>query len=303
MGNPPNHHGIRNVDDAIQCFESQYGNRDIEIRGNAAISNFSISFDGYSGNQNGDNYAWYTVTWNSNSSDVLIKLAGRAAGGQKECGYGACYGAGDIGGNPYHFKLETLDNHSLGNRDNQLQLKPYCDVEQPVTFGIPRVNDACDPNPTIAVIDTESISYDADGAKIHCRTWRASDDCGNSTECTQCITVTCGKDNADATGKWGEEEVEGLQESNFGDIMLRTYPNPSNSKVNFDLVFNKDMEEVTLEMFNLAGQKVAEPYHGSVLEEANYHFEFDASNLAQGTYFYRLTAGGTTKTGKVVIIR
>jgi hypothetical protein len=32
MGNPPNHHGIRNVNDAIACFENRYGNRQIEMK-------------------------------------------------------------------------------------------------------------------------------------------------------------------------------------------------------------------------------------------------------------------------------
>jgi len=98
MGNPPNHHGIANVNDVITCFETDYGDRNIEMDGNSPISNFQITFDGYSGSNHQFNYAWYTITWTSTSTDVMIKLAGRAAMGGGSCGYGNCYGAGSING-------------------------------------------------------------------------------------------------------------------------------------------------------------------------------------------------------------
>jgi len=38
------------------------------------------------------------------------------------------------------------------------------------------------------VIGTTDTTY-ADGSSDHCRTWEATDDCGNSAQCTQCIHV------------------------------------------------------------------------------------------------------------------
>ncbi len=192
MGNPPNQHGDANVDDVIACFESVYGDRKIEMRGNSPITAFSITFDGYSGSPNQFNYAWYTITWTSTSSDVMIKLAGRAAAGGDSCGYGSCFGAGNINGGPYHFKLELLDGYSVGNRDNQLMVdQESCDPNIPVTFGSPTVSDDCDPNPTVAVTDSNTTTVNLDGSVTHCRTWEATDACGNASNCSQCITVTC----------------------------------------------------------------------------------------------------------------
>ncbi|MFV5695700.1 T9SS type A sorting domain-containing protein, partial [Flavobacterium sp. LB3P122] len=191
MGNPPNHHGNNSVNNAISCFESTYGNRQIEIEGNSPITNFNIVFDGYSGRADGDNYAWYTVTWKSTSDAVMIKMAGRAAVGEGSCGYGSCYGAGSINGGPYHFKLEQLDNHSLGNRDNQVMVEKPCIVDIPVTFDTPTVSDSCDPNPVLEVINSDVVTVNPDGSITHCRTWEATDDCANSSKCSQCITIVC----------------------------------------------------------------------------------------------------------------
>ena len=85
--------------------------------------------------------------------------------------------------------------------------------------------------------------------------------------------------------------------------ILNVYPNPSKAQVNFDLVFEKDMKNVVLEIVNLTGQKVVELYNGNVLEGAQNHFEFDASKFNEGIYFYHLKAEGKSVTGKVVIIK
>ncbi|MBK5286206.1 MAG: T9SS type A sorting domain-containing protein, partial [Bacteroidia bacterium] len=117
---------------------------------------------------------------------------GRAAAGGGACGYGACYGAGSINGGPYHFKLELLDGYSVGNRDNQLMVgSEECDPNIPVTFGTPTATDACDQNPNITEIIHDDVSSPASGSIMHCRTWQAADACGNTSTCSQCITVVC----------------------------------------------------------------------------------------------------------------
>lgn len=131
--------GAPNVDDNITCFETykrfgeanvRYGDRLIEIRGNAAISNVSVTFTGYQGS--GKDYAEYLLTWESTSDKVMIRFATRLAPGNGRCGYGSENGAGSINGAPYHVTLLRFDDVddpsdnapesgvSMGSQDNQI---------------------------------------------------------------------------------------------------------------------------------------------------------------------------------------
>lgn len=131
--------GAPNVDDNIDCFEAykrfgeateRYGNRLIEIRGNAAISNVTVTFTGYQGS--GKDYAEYLLTWESTSDKVMIRFATRLAPGNGRCGYGSGNGAGSINGAPYHVTLIRFDDVddpsdnapesgvSMGSQDNQI---------------------------------------------------------------------------------------------------------------------------------------------------------------------------------------
>ena len=131
--------GAPNVNDNITCFETykrfgeaneRYGNRLIEIRGNAAISNVTVTFVEYKGSDK--NYAEYLLTWESTSDKVMIRFATRLAPGNGRCGYGSGNGAGSISGAPYHVTLIRFDDVndpsdnapepgvSMGSQDNQI---------------------------------------------------------------------------------------------------------------------------------------------------------------------------------------
>ncbi len=58
----------------------------------------------------------------------------------------------------------------------------------PVVFGTPVVTDGCSPGITAEIVST-TINPGINGTKIHCRTWKAVDACGNTSTCSQCITV------------------------------------------------------------------------------------------------------------------
>jgi len=296
MGNPPNHHGIANVNDNIKCFEAKYGNRTIEIDGNAPISNFSVVFDGYDGTATGDNYAWYTISWTSSSSDVMIKLAGRLAMGDGTCGYGQCYGAGSIHGGPYHFKLDLLDGYSLGDRDNQIMVGKMCDVETAVTFGTPSINDACDPKPVLTVANSDSSYYDAYGNKWHCRRWVASDACGRTAECSQCIEVTC------AVGK-RQADPDAFEITESDNVSINVYPNPFSDKTTIDINPSVDYNHAVVELFDINGQRVKTLFSGSVSAFQVYRFEINASDLASGVYMYSFRGDEESVFGKIVLIK
>jgi hypothetical protein len=110
----------------VAAYETQFGNRTVEIYGNTIISAATLVFEGYDALLSGaDTYADYTLTWVSSSDSVIVELGGHLAVGldplHAGIGYGEGRGAASISGGPYHFKLHQLDGGSLGNQDNQIQ--------------------------------------------------------------------------------------------------------------------------------------------------------------------------------------
>ncbi|MFV8328085.1 T9SS type A sorting domain-containing protein, partial [Flavobacterium sp. ZS1P14] len=251
MGNPPNQTGNRNVDDVIQCFESQYGDRTIELEGTTAIANLAINFDGYSGRDGGDNYAWYTISWTSSSPNVMLKLAGRLAQGGGSCGYGNCHGAGSIKGNPYHFKLDAVDGKGVGERDNQVKCdeEQVCDVNIPVEFDTPTVTDNCTPHPTPVIVNDDVVTTNPDGSKTHCRTWQAIDDCNNASTFSQCITVVCIDTEGSKDPKSDEPITSNIHSETAG---FTAYPVPFKDilTIKYDFDYKSD---VKIEVYNAQG--------------------------------------------------
>src|SRR5690606_11557988 len=93
----------------------------------------------------------------------------------------------------------------------------------------------------------------------------------------------------DGTFEYSSEvEVDFAVPSEFS--LLQNYPNPFNpsTKIAFTLPVESHL---TLKVFNLLGEEVTTLYNAS--KDAGAHsFDFDASNLNSGIYFYQLEAQG-----------
>jgi hypothetical protein len=85
--------------------------------------------------------------------------------------------------------------------------------------------------------------------------------------------------------------------------LLGNYPNPFNpsTTIKFSL---PQMSDVTLEVFNILGQRVAVQNLG-VQQPGVHEVRFDASHLASGVYNYRLRMGATNATvaGKMMLLK
>ncbi len=81
----------------------------------------------------------------------------------------------------------------------------------------------------------------------------------------------------------------------------QNYPNPFNpvTNIRFSIPVN---EFVTLFIIDATGKIADEPVKRE-LAPGNYTVDFDASNLASGIYFYRITAGTFVHTMKMVIVK
>jgi hypothetical protein len=83
--------------------------------------------------------------------------------------------------------------------------------------------------------------------------------------------------------------------------LTQNYPNPFNpsTTIRYGLPARLD---VTLRVFNMLGQQVAELVNGS--QEAGYHeLVFNASGLASGVYLYSLHAGTFVETKRLLLLR
>ncbi|TVQ74365.1 MAG: T9SS C-terminal target domain-containing protein, partial [Balneolaceae bacterium] len=59
---------------------------------------------------------------------------------------------------------------------------------------------------------------------------------------------------------------------------------------------------VTLEVYNMLGQKVATLVSGE-LQAGRHSYYWDATGLASGVYLYRLTAGDYSRANKMMLMK
>ena len=83
--------------------------------------------------------------------------------------------------------------------------------------------------------------------------------------------------------------------------LLQNYPNPFNPSTSIEFTLPKP-EIVTLEIFNILGQKIETLLNKTML--AGYHeIEFNGHNLSSGIYMYRIKAGDWQDMKKMVLLK
>ena len=106
-------------------------------------------------------------------------------------------------------------------------------------------------------------------------------------------TVTI--DISTITGIKGEEEVP----TEF--VLMQNYPNPFNPTTSIEYSV-ASTENVTLKVYDMLGGEVVTLINETKLP-GKYKITFDASGLASGVYFYRLTTDNITSTKKMVVLK
>lgn len=84
--------------------------------------------------------------------------------------------------------------------------------------------------------------------------------------------------------------------------LAQNYPNPFNptTTINYGV---PETGEVSIEVFDLLGRKVATLINRETQQAGRYSVQFDAGKLASGLYLYRLKAGNTVLTKKLTLIK
>ena len=84
-------------------------------------------------------------------------------------------------------------------------------------------------------------------------------------------------------------------------ILYQNYPNPFNPTTNIIFSIPED-SKVIINLYNLVGEEVTEIVNKSFT--TGYHeLMFNASGLAGGVYFYRITAGSFTDVKKLMLLK
>lgn len=83
--------------------------------------------------------------------------------------------------------------------------------------------------------------------------------------------------------------------------LAQNYPNPFNPTTTIEYEIDNHVH-VNLAIYNLLGQRVATLVDGEQVA-GRYKVQFDATNLASGVYFYRLTAGTNVMTRRMMLVK
>jgi hypothetical protein len=101
-------------------------------------------------------------------------------------------------------------------------------------------------------------------------------------------------DNVTSVDDQGQVVVNGYK-------LSQNYPNPFNpsTKISFELPASGF---VNLKVYDMLGREVAELVSGE-MTSGTHSVNFNASDLASGTYIYRLTANGNVLTNKMLLLK
>jgi hypothetical protein len=91
------------------------------------------------------------------------------------------------------------------------------------------------------------------------------------------------------------------EENPTGFTLSQNYPNPFNARTTIEYNLEKP-GKVSLEVYNLSGQKLETLVDGNQ-PVGNHRINFDASRYSSGTYLYKLNAGNSTKTNKMMLVK
>jgi hypothetical protein len=86
-----------------------------------------------------------------------------------------------------------------------------------------------------------------------------------------------------------------------GFALNQNYPNPFNPATKIDYTVAR-AGHVRLSVYNVLGEEVATLLNED-LQPGTYQAVFDASRMASGVYYYKMTAGSFTETKKMMLVK
>ncbi len=84
--------------------------------------------------------------------------------------------------------------------------------------------------------------------------------------------------------------------------LKQNYPNPFNPTTNINFGLPKQ-SVVTLKVYDMLGREVATLVNGESLNAGNYNYDFNASNIPSGIYFYKISTSDFSDVKKMILIK
>ncbi len=109
-----------------------------------------------------------------------------------------------------------------------------------------------------------------------------------------------GTETEDAIEELPKETIEQLIVSE--QAYLRNYPNPFNGATTIEYKLNSEAE-VSLFVFDITGKQMGELVNSERQEAGIYQYNFEASHLPSGTYYYTLKTKGGIQTQKMHLLK
>jgi len=96
------------------------------------------------------------------------------------------------------------------------------------------------------------------------------------------------------------EREEGMVPADFS--LSQNYPNPFNPSTVIEFTIEKS-SNVSLNVYSVTGELVSRLVDNAYMESGKYHFTFDASKMAAGTYIYELSNGTQSISKKMILVK
>lgn len=115
------------------------------------------------------------------------------------------------------------------------------------------------------------------------------------------VTVI-GENDFDSSESTTGTENESISTALSTFSLKQNYPNPFQRQTKIPVSIPKP-GNFKLSIFNLLGQQVTVLFDGQIRLPGNYEFEFEASNLSSGTYFYRIESDHFLATKAMIVVK
>lgn len=98
------------------------------------------------------------------------------------------------------------------------------------------------------------------------------------------------------------DDVVVQQNKPEGYVLSAAYPNPFNPSTSFSLKVD-EQQQVSVEVFNMLGQRVQTLFEGVMEDGETKTFQFDAGDLPSGIYLYRVTGQEFVATRHITLLK